>query len=71
MVVTDADGRLLHCSPTQPGSCPDITHARRLGLAGLLADGPEVEILADAGYQGLAALLSHQQTADQKSAHTM
>ncbi|MFJ5900870.1 transposase family protein [Streptomyces sp. NPDC093064] len=28
MVVTDDDGRLLFCSPTQHGSCADITHAR-------------------------------------------
>ncbi|MGW3622266.1 transposase family protein [Streptomyces sp. NPDC000880] len=27
MVVTDADGRLLFCSPAQPASCADITHA--------------------------------------------
>ncbi|MFF5858630.1 hypothetical protein ACFY8B_23885 [Streptomyces sp. NPDC012751] len=32
-VVTDNDGRLLFCSPAQHGSCADITHARRLGLA--------------------------------------
>ncbi|MFB7757673.1 transposase family protein [Streptomyces sp. NPDC056121] len=55
MVVTDADGRLLFCSPAEPGSCADITHARKLGLVKLLADGPAVEILADAGYQGLGA----------------
>ncbi|MFJ4806829.1 transposase family protein [Streptomyces murinus] len=55
MVVTDAEGRLLFCSPTEPASCADITHARKLGLVKLLADGPAVEILADAGYQGLAA----------------
>ncbi|MEU8917858.1 transposase family protein [Streptomyces nigrescens] len=55
MVVTDAEGRLLFCSPTRPGSCADITHARQLGLVKLLADGPAVEILADAGYQGLGA----------------
>jgi DDE superfamily endonuclease len=53
MVVTDADGRLLFCSPAEPASCADITHARKLGLVNLLADGPAVEILADAGYQGL------------------
>jgi DDE superfamily endonuclease/Helix-turn-helix of DDE superfamily endonuclease len=53
MVVTDADGRVLWCSPTVPGSCADITHARHLGLVELLAGGPAVEILADAGYQGL------------------
>ncbi|MGA5468262.1 transposase family protein [Streptomyces arboris] len=55
MVVTDAAGRLLFCSPAEPASCADITHARKLGLVGLLADGPAVEILADAGYQGLGA----------------
>ncbi|MFF9811665.1 transposase family protein [Streptomyces coeruleorubidus] len=53
MVLTDGDGRVLFCSPTGPGSCADITHARQLGLVKLLADGPAVEILADAGYQGL------------------
>jgi hypothetical protein len=42
-------------SPTKPGSCADITHARKLGLVRLLADGPAVEILADAGYQNRGA----------------
>ncbi|GAA3493958.1 hypothetical protein GCM10019016_010570 [Streptomyces prasinosporus] len=55
MVVTDGDGRMLFCSPTRPGSCADITHARQFGLVTLLADGPTAEILADAGYQGLGA----------------
>ncbi|MFD5971448.1 transposase (plasmid) [Streptomyces sp. NA03103] len=55
MVVTDADGRLLFCSPAEPASCADITHARKLGLVKLLVNGPAVEILADAGYQGLGA----------------
>ncbi|WP_260470747.1 transposase [Streptomyces sp. RP5T] len=55
MAVTDEDGRALFCSPTKPGSCADITHARQLGLVKLLADGPAVQILADAGYQGLGA----------------
>ncbi|MET9072253.1 transposase family protein [Streptomyces sp. NPDC004232] len=55
MVLTEADGRVLFCSPTKPGSCADITHARQLGLVKLLADGPAVEFLADAGYQGLGA----------------
>lgn len=55
MVVTDAEGRLLFCSPAEPASCADITHARKLGLVKLLADAPVVEILADAGYQGLGA----------------
>ncbi|MFD5558631.1 transposase family protein [Streptomyces sp. NPDC127068] len=53
MVVTDGEGRVLWCSPARPASCADITHARQLGLVRLLADGSAVEILADAGYQGL------------------
>jgi hypothetical protein len=55
MVVTDGEGRVLWCSPAQPASCADITHARQLGLVKLLAHGPAVEILADAGYRGLGA----------------
>ncbi|MFJ5731535.1 transposase family protein [Streptomyces paradoxus] len=55
MVMTDGDGRVLFCSPTKPGSCAYITHARQVGLFKLLADGPAVEILADAGYQGLGS----------------
>ncbi|WP_307825261.1 transposase family protein [Streptomyces sp. M2CJ-2] len=55
MVVTDGNGCVLFCSPTRSGSCADITRARQLGLVKLLADGPAVEILADAGYQGLGA----------------
>ncbi|MFI1654912.1 transposase family protein [Streptomyces sp. NPDC020472] len=55
MVITGGEGRVLWCSPTEPGSCADITHARQSGLVKLLADGPAVEILADAGYQGLGA----------------
>ncbi|MFG2274998.1 transposase family protein [Streptomyces chartreusis] len=55
MVLTDAEGRLLYCSPVRPGSCVDITHARQLGLAQLAAGGPFMEILADAGYQGMGA----------------
>ncbi|MFI6012146.1 transposase family protein [Streptomyces sp. NPDC051243] len=55
MVLTDAEGRLLYCSPVRPGNCADITQARQLGLVKLLADGPFMEILADAGYQGMGA----------------
>nr|WP_237533020.1 transposase [Streptomyces sp. SID685] len=55
MVVTSGDGRVPFCSPTMPGSCADITHARQLGLAGLLIDGPAMEILADASYQGFGS----------------
>lgn len=52
MVVTDGEGRVLWCSPARPASCADITHARQLGLVKLLAEGPAIEVLADAGYQG-------------------
>ncbi|MFF7127395.1 transposase family protein [Streptomyces sp. NPDC008240] len=52
IVLMDADGRVLFCSPVRPGSCADITQARQLGLAQLLADGPFMEILADAGLPG-------------------
>lgn len=55
MVLTDAEGRVLFCSPVRPGSCADITQARQLGLAQLLAGGSFMEILADAGYQGMGA----------------
>ncbi|MEU1281427.1 transposase family protein [Streptomyces sp. NPDC005805] len=55
MVLTDGDGRRLFCRPTRSGNWTDITHARELGLVKLLADGPAVEILADAGYQGHGA----------------
>ncbi|WP_349498343.1 transposase family protein [Streptomyces lavendulae] len=55
MVLTDAGGRLVFCSPAQPASCADITHARQLGLVKHLTGGPALEILADAGYQGLGA----------------
>jgi hypothetical protein len=55
MVLTDDAGRLLFCGHLRPGSCPDITQARTSGLVDLLTDGPGIEILADAGYQGLGA----------------
>ncbi|MGV9248978.1 transposase family protein [Streptomyces sp. NPDC003710] len=55
LVLTNGDGRVPFCSPTKPGSCADITHAPESGLVKLLADSPAVEILADAGYQGLGA----------------
>ena len=38
-VVTDGEGSVLWCSPARPASCADITHARQLGLVGLLAGG--------------------------------
>ncbi|CAL9591419.1 hypothetical protein SUDANB105_05231 [Streptomyces sp. enrichment culture] len=53
-MVTYQDGRVLFCSPVEPGSCADITHARQLGLVRLLAHEPAVETLARAAYQGRA-----------------
>ncbi|WP_435864224.1 transposase family protein [Streptomyces mirabilis] len=55
MVLTDAEGRVLFCSPVRPGSCADITQARQLGLPQLLSGGSFMEILADAGYQSMGA----------------
>ncbi|WP_425588298.1 transposase family protein [Streptomyces tremellae] len=55
MVVTDADGRLLFCGPAEPASCADTTDVRGLGLVKLHTEGPAVDILGDAGYQGLGA----------------
>ncbi|WP_330457559.1 transposase family protein [Streptomyces sp. NBC_00820] len=39
----------------RPAGVAAITHARQSGLVKLPANGPAVEILADAGYQGLGA----------------
>jgi DDE superfamily endonuclease/Helix-turn-helix of DDE superfamily endonuclease len=55
LVITDHCGRLLFCGETRPGSTADITQARQTGLVDLLAHHPTVELLADAGYQGLGA----------------
>jgi hypothetical protein len=55
MVLTDDEGRMLFCSPVRPGSYADISQVRQLGLVKLLTDGPFIEVLADAGYQGLGA----------------
>ncbi|WP_374772588.1 transposase family protein [Streptomyces sp. NBC_01310] len=54
-VLTDASGGLLFCSPAQPASCADITHARQSGLVKHLTGSPAVEVLADAHHQGLGA----------------
>jgi hypothetical protein len=55
LVITDHSGRLLFCGETRPGSTADISQARQAGLVELLAHHPSVELLADAGYQGLGA----------------
>jgi hypothetical protein len=53
LVITDADGRLLFCGQTRPGSIHDLTQVRQAGLVELLALTAGVTLLADAGYQGL------------------
>ncbi|MBN6050728.1 transposase, partial [Nonomuraea sp. RK-328] len=53
MVLTDARGTVLYCGQVCAGSVADITQARRSGLVELLSATRGVEILADAGYQGL------------------
>jgi hypothetical protein len=55
LVVTDARGRILFCGEVRAGSVADFTQVRDAGLADLLADTIDPEILADAGYQNLAA----------------
>lgn len=55
LVVTDQRGRPLFCGEVRAGSIADITQARDAGLVDLLADTIDLQILADAGYQGLAA----------------
>ncbi|MGW4476993.1 transposase family protein [Nonomuraea sp. NPDC004354] len=55
MVLTDAHGAVLYCGQVRPGSVADITQARQSGLLELLSATQNVEILADAGYQGLSS----------------
>lgn len=51
IVVADSDDQVLFRNPAEPGSCANATRARRPGLVRLLADGPALEILADADRQ--------------------
>jgi hypothetical protein len=55
LVITDAQGRLLFCGATCRGSTADITQARQAGVVDWLDHTGGVEILTDAGYQGLGA----------------
>jgi hypothetical protein len=55
LILTDERGRLLFCGEVRAGSVADITQARDAGLVDLLADTIDLQILTDAGYQGLAA----------------
>ncbi|MFD8376387.1 transposase family protein [Streptomyces sp. NPDC059688] len=52
-VVTDGESRVLWCSLARPAHCAHITP---LSVVKPLEDGPTVETLADAGYQGPGAL---------------
>lgn len=54
LVICDSVGTLLFCGEIRPGSMHDITQARTAGLVDLLLHTPlGVQVLADAGYQGL------------------
>ena len=53
-MITDAEGRLLFCGQTRPGSTHDLTQVRQAGLVELLDLIPGVTLLASAGYQGLS-----------------
>ena len=55
LVIINADGQLLCCGQSRPGSIHDLTQVRQAGLVELLAVIPGVTSLADAGYQGLSA----------------
>jgi len=48
LVITDAEGRLLFCGQTRPGSFHDLTRVRQAGLVELLALVPGVTLFVDA-----------------------
>jgi DDE superfamily endonuclease/Helix-turn-helix of DDE superfamily endonuclease len=53
-VVADEHGTTLWCGSTRPGRMHDLTAARTEGIDILLQAYPQVKILVDTGYQGLA-----------------
>ncbi|MFJ4866891.1 transposase family protein [Streptomyces sp. NPDC088748] len=55
LIITNKQGRLLFCGEVRAGSVADITQARDACLVDLLADSIDLQVLADAGYQGLGA----------------
>ncbi|GFH68986.1 MULTISPECIES: transposase [Streptomyces diastaticus group] len=55
LVVTDQRGRPLFCGEVRAGCVADITQACDTDVVDLLADTIDLHILAEAGYQGLAA----------------
>jgi hypothetical protein len=55
LVISDACGRVLFSGASCRGSTADITQARQAGVADWLEHTLGVEMLTDAGYQGLGA----------------
>jgi hypothetical protein len=53
-VAADQHGATLWCGATRPGRMHDLTAVRIEGIDTLLDAYPDVTILVDAGYQGLA-----------------
>jgi hypothetical protein len=53
-LAADAYGATLWCGSTRPGRMHDTTAARVEGIDALLRAYPQVKVLVDAGYQGLA-----------------
>ncbi|MFC6018014.1 transposase family protein [Plantactinospora solaniradicis] len=53
-VVADEYGATLWCGGYRPGRMHDTTAVRVEGIDGLLDAHPQVRVLVDAGYQGLA-----------------
>jgi hypothetical protein len=53
-VVADHHGATLWCGATRPGRMHDLTAIRVEGADALLDAYPDVQLLVDAGYQGLA-----------------
>jgi hypothetical protein len=53
-VAADHHGATLWCGATRPGRMHDLTAVRIEGIDTLLDAYPDVTILVDAGYQGLA-----------------
>ena len=53
LIISDARGRVLFGGASCPGSTADITQARQAGVVDWLHHTTGVEILTDAGYQGL------------------
>lgn len=53
LIISDARGRVLFSGASCSGSTADITQARQAGVVDWLNHTTGVEILTDAGYQGL------------------